>query len=77
VNKEKPMNRRTLMTVLGGASLMTAIPALGQTQVADADRTGVQSWLDECTAAWATGDAERMFRSAADDVEWVNIVGMH
>lgn len=56
---------------------MTAIPALGQTQVADADRTRVQSWLDECPAAWATGDAERMFRTAADDVEWVNIVGMH
>ncbi|MFA4937713.1 SgcJ/EcaC family oxidoreductase [Brevundimonas sp.] len=71
------MNRRTLMTVLGGASLMTAIPALGQTQVADADRTAVQAWLDECAAAWATSDAERMFRSSADDVEWVNIVGMH
>ena len=71
------MNRRTLMIVLGGASLMTAIPALGQTQVADADRTAVQAWLDECAAAWATGDAERMFHTAADDVEWVNIVGMH
>lgn len=45
------MNRRTLMTVLGGASLMTAIPAPGQTQIADADRTGVQGWLDECADA--------------------------
>jgi uncharacterized protein (TIGR02246 family) len=77
LKQEKPMNRRAIMTLFGGASLMTAVPALSQTQVADADRTAVQTWLDECAAAWATGDAERMFRTAADDVEWVNIVGMH
>ncbi|MFN4040180.1 MAG: SgcJ/EcaC family oxidoreductase [Brevundimonas sp.] len=71
------MNRRTLMTILAGASLMTAVPAQGHTQVADADRAAVQAWLEECTAAWATSDAERMFRMASDDVEWVNIVGMH
>lgn len=71
------MNRRSLMTLLAGASLMTAVPALGHTQVADADRAAVQAWLDECAAAWATSDAERMFRTASDDVEWVNIVGMH
>jgi len=71
------MNRRTLMTLLGGVSLMTTTPALSQAQVTDADRAAVRIWLDECAAAWATGDAERMFRTAADDVEWVNIVGMH
>lgn len=71
------MNRRALMTILGGAAVMTAVPALGHTQTADVDRAAVRAWLDECAAAWAASDAERMFRMAADDVEWVNIVGMH
>ncbi|MGV9010521.1 SgcJ/EcaC family oxidoreductase [Brevundimonas sp.] len=56
---------------------MTAVPALSHTQVAESDRAAVQVWLDECAAAWVTQDAERMFRMATDDVEWVNIVGMH
>ena len=70
------MNRRTLMTFVAGASLMNAAPTLGQTPSID-DRAQVQAWLENCEASWATGDAERMFRMATEDVEWVNIVGMH
>lgn len=71
------MNRRAMMTSLAGASLMTAAPAFGQTGPTADDRAAVQHWLDECAAAWATSDAERMYRTALDDLEWVNIVGMH
>lgn len=75
------MNRRTAMTILAGATLMTAAPALGQPQsaapVSAEDQAAVRAWLDNCAEAWAAGDAVRMFDSASDDVEWVNIVGMH
>lgn len=71
------MHRRTLMTILAGTPLMTAIPAMAQTTLTDGDRAAVQAWLDECTAAWAASDAERMYQAATDDVEWINIVGMH
>jgi len=71
------MNRRAMMTSLAGASLMTTAPAFGQTTPTADDRAAVQHWLDECVAAWAASDAERMYRTAADDLEWINIVGMH
>jgi uncharacterized protein (TIGR02246 family) len=58
---------------------MTTLPAASQSQTASTatDQNAVQAWLENCAASWATGDAERMFRMASDDVEWVNIVGMH
>lgn len=71
------MNRRTLMTILAGAPVMTAVPAFSQTPPTTNDRAAVQAWLDECAAAWADSDAERMYRTATDDLEWINIVGMH
>lgn len=71
------MNRRTVMTILAGVPAMTALPTLAQTSPGGGDLAAVQAWLDNCTAAWATADAQRMFDTATDDVEWVNIVGMH
>lgn len=71
------MNRRSVMTILSGASLMSAVPALGQTPPSTDDRAAVLAWLDNCQAAWAASDAERMFATATDDLEWINIVGMH
>lgn len=71
------MNRRSLMTILAGAPLMTAVPVLGQTPPTADDRAAVQAWLDNCVASWAAGDGARMYRAATDDVEWINIVGMH
>ena len=73
------MNRRTILAFVGAASSMTTLPAASQSQTASAatDQNAVQAWLENCAASWATGDAERMFRMATDDVEWVNIVGMH
>lgn len=71
------MNRRILIASLAGASLMTAVPAFAQTAPTADDRAAVQHWLDECAAAWATSDAERMYATATDDLEWINIVGMH
>lgn len=41
------------------------------------DRAAVIAWAEACEAAWAASDAERMYRTAADDLEWINIVGMH
>lgn len=71
------MNRRSLLTILGATSVMTAAPAFGHTEVVEDDQAAVRAWLDNCAASWATADAERMFDKAVDDVEWVNIVGMH
>lgn len=71
------MNRRTVLTTLTGATLMTVSPALGRPAAEEDDPTAVRAWLDNCAASWAAGDADRMFEMATDDVEWVNIVGMH
>lgn len=71
------MNRRTLMTLAAGAPLMTAVPALGQTSLAPDDRTAIAGWLEDYAAGWAAGDGGQMYRMATDDLEWVNIVGMH
>lgn len=70
------MNRRHAATLIAGAVLMPALPAAAR-DVPASDRTAVQGWIDECVAAWAASDGERMFRTAADDLEWINIVGMH
>jgi len=56
---------------------MTTSPALSLTRASGDDRAAVQACLNEYAAAWAAGDAERMYRTATDDVEWINIVGMH
>lgn len=73
------MNRRNVIALVGAATAMTTIPTLchSQTALSATDQTAVQAWLENCAASWATGDAERMFRMASDDIEWVNIVGMH
>lgn len=70
------MNRRHAITLIAGATLMPATTALSRDVPAE-DLAAVRGWIDECVAAWAAGDAERMYRTAADDVEWINIVGMH
>ena len=70
------MDRRTLVACLGGAPVMVAVPCVSQAQTTN-DRIAVQAWLDNCVTAWAAGDADKMFRMATDDLEWINIVGMH
>ncbi|MCB6599140.1 SgcJ/EcaC family oxidoreductase, partial [Erysipelatoclostridium ramosum] len=37
----------------------------------------VRRIVDELGASWNAGDAERMYRFATDDIEWVNIMGMY
>lgn len=70
------MNRRQTLSVLSGAALMSATPARAS-DVSAEDRAAVIAWAETCQAAWAEADAERMYRTAADDLEWINIVGMH
>jgi uncharacterized protein (TIGR02246 family) len=70
------MNRRHTLSLFAGAALMPATPALSR-DVSPDDAAAVVAWAQECQAAWAAADAERMYRTAADDLEWINIVGMH
>jgi uncharacterized protein (TIGR02246 family) len=70
------MNRRTTLSLIAGATLMPASSAIGRDLTAE-DRALVTAWAEECEAAWAASDAERMYRTAADELEWINIVGMH
>lgn len=70
------MNRRNAITLIAGATLMPATFAHGADVPAE-DMSAIRAWIDECVAAWASSDAERMYRTAADDLEWINIVGMH
>ncbi|MGA0546166.1 SgcJ/EcaC family oxidoreductase [Brevundimonas sp. VNH65] len=65
---------RPLAAVAIGVLLMTASPAIGQNA---ADTAAVRAFAAEYEAAWAAKDGGRMYESSRDDVEWVNIVGMH
>ncbi len=71
------MNRREM---LGAAAAVGSVTLLAPT-MADAsgpsDAIAVRALLDEYVAAWATADAARMFKSATEDIHWVNVVGMH
>jgi uncharacterized protein (TIGR02246 family) len=69
------MYRRTLGAALAALALLGAAPAFSQSAPGDAAQ--VQVYLDAYQAGWAAGDAEAMYRLASDDVEWVNVVGMH
>ena len=70
------MNRRQAVSLIAGATLLPATTAVSH-NVPAGDLAAVQAWIDNCLASWAAGDAEQMFATAADDVEWVNIVGVH
>lgn len=70
------MDRRALIVGAAGASLAGASTASAQPRSQE-DAIQVRRVVDEIVASWNAGDAERMFRLATDDVEWVNIVGMH
>ncbi len=70
------MNRRHTLSLFAGAALMPATAALSH-EISPDDAAAVVAWAEECQAAWAEADAERMYRTAADDLEWINIVGMH
>ena len=67
----------TIMTNITAATLLPAMPMTAGAQVHSEDEVLVRAWLDNFASSWAAGDAERMFSMATDDVEWVNIVGMH
>lgn len=69
------MNRRATLGLIAGAPLMTAPPAAAHSP-AD-DRAAVQAWCERCVTAWAAGDGPAMYAGAAEDLEWINIVGMH
>ena len=71
------MDRRTLLTGAIGVSLACASAAWAEPRSQDDDATQVRHIVDELVASWNTADAERMFRLATDDVEWVNIMGMY
>jgi len=71
------MNRRTVMTSLTAAALLASLPETAGAHQAAGDEALVSAWLENCVSSWAAGDADRMFAMATDDVEWVNIVGMH
>ena len=71
------MDRRTLLTGATGVSLACASAALAGPRSQDDDAAQVRHIVDELVASWNTADAERMYRLATDDVEWVNIMGMY
>lgn len=65
---------RHLPAVLFGAVLAFAGPVAAQEAE---DAAAVHAYVEEYQAAWAAADADRMFAATTDDVEWINIVGMH
>lgn len=69
------MRRRSLIAGLAATPALVASAA--RAQPAQDDEAGVRAFLDEYQAAWTEADAERMYRLAVDDVEWVNVVGMY
>ena len=69
------MNRRGLMAGLAATPALAATSVLAQPD--SDDRAGVQAFLDTYLAGWIASDAEAMYQLAADDVEWVNVVGMY
>ena len=69
------MNRRQTLSLIAGATLMPLTPAAAA--VTEDERAAVTAWGEACEAAWAAMDADGMYRTAADDLEWINIVGMH
>lgn len=71
------MDRRALLTVVAGASLGGASGAFARSRTLQDDASQVQHIVDEIVASWNAGDAERMYRLATDDVEWINIMGMY
>ena len=71
------MDRRVLVFGATGTSIASALPVLAKVPSAADDAVQVRRIVDEIVASWNAGDAERMFRSATDDIEWVNIMGMY
>ena len=71
------MDRRALLTGVAGASLGSVSRVLAGSRALQDDASQVQHIVDEIVASWNAGDAERMYRLATDDVEWINIMGMY
>ncbi|MGQ2990510.1 MAG: SgcJ/EcaC family oxidoreductase [Brevundimonas sp.] len=68
------MARNILAVLATGAFFMISAPALAQDS---ADLADVRAFATEYQAAWAAKDGGRMYAASSDDLEWVNIVGMH
>jgi uncharacterized protein (TIGR02246 family) len=71
------MDRRALLAGATGASLAGATAAWSEPQAHADEAAEVRHIVDEIVASWNTADAERMYRLATDDIEWVNIMGMY
>jgi len=71
------MDRRALLTGVTGAALAGGSVARAGASADEDDAVQVRHIVDEIVASWNAGDAERMYRLATDDVEWVNIMGMY
>jgi len=71
------MDRRALLAGATGASLAGASAAWGQTGAPKDQTAEARHIVEEIVASWNAGDAERMYRLATDDIEWVNIMGMY
>ena len=68
------MARHFLAALATGALLMISAPALAQNPD---DIAAVRAFATEYQAAWTARNGGRMYAASTDDVEWVNIVGMH
>ena len=71
------MDRRALLAGATGISLAGASVASAELQAPRDEAAEVRQIVDEIVASWNTGDAQRMYRLATDDIEWVNIMGMY
>lgn len=68
------MTRRGLAKLATGAATMAATGAVA---LESGPEAAVRALFERYVAAWNAGDMDAMGRLYADDVHWVNIVGMH
>lgn len=69
------MDRRTVLAGMTGAAMGAAGAANARSPTKEDE--DIRLIVSELEASWNAGDAERMYRLATDDIEWVNIMGMY